>query len=510
MSRSSSAPQILSIENASSRYESTWMATHRVLWLNGMRLTYLVGQIRKQEKRLLRPRAYSVELAIEQSNGPFSQLAESFQQKKSVPQGWHQAVRFCPECLRNGFHSKYFQIPYIENCPLHGQKLRETCEACGGRIGEFAINLQGWPKKPLTCYSCNKSFFLRSLMVKNVIDGYPEAERVFDKVERLYRKIFDVEIVSDPVARRDDPLTPRFEWEGRLFISNTADSPLLTTTRDWNFSSYESKQSFSTANHEAREKSYIPLDCALARVRTAMQILRAIDKQISHRVWRICGHRAPELMRSLDKYSRITGVQREFQFEAHHCPCCATLQWWRNQVGLVFGFYRHCQQQKKGGWSGWQWSYISHLLSLDGQCLSVSSWWLFAYMAQKMSDLIPKVNEPRSDVKNLSEQMAKEQFFRDEAAYAANRHGHIKLKLEEAAIPKLYIQALVDDRFLAVGPSVKTALEKLRRCDEFRRQGPLWKNSSTALKGYIARDKWCDRTVERRNQNHWHGHKDDV
>lgn len=486
------------------------MATHRVLWLNCMSPARLIAHVRQLEKTL-RPqerRASTVELAIERSDGLFSQLAESFKQKKSIAQGWHQAVRFCPECLRNGFHSKYFQIPYIENCPLHGQRLRDTCEACGCRLGEFAINLQGWPKNPLTCYSCRKPFFPRSLMPKNVIDGYPDAEKVFDEVESLYWRIFDIKIVSKPFARRDDPLYARFEWESRLFISNADTSPLLSTTRYWNFSSYESKQSFSVVNQPESEASYVPQDFAVERVRAAVQIIRSIDKQLSTRVQMICGHRSSEMMRHIDRYWRGQGIQHELQFEAHHCPCCATLQWWRHQVGLVFGFYRYCKHNGHDGWPGWKWSYISNFLSLDDRSLAASTWWLFAYMGLKMSDLIARVDWQHRDVRKPSESMTKEPEPLFESINSLIASGHIKLGLEEPSFPKIYVQAKFQDHFLAVGPSVKIAFEKLKHCDELRRRGPFWQNRRSAQKGYIARDKWCDLAVQRRNQGQWQGHKD--
>lgn len=505
MSNQLPSPKILWVENVSSQYESTWIAIHRLLWLNCMSAGEFSAQIRKQEKEKwpMKSHTYSFEEAIEYLGGPFSKFAEAFTRKKSIYKEWHQPVRFCPECLRNGFHSKLFQIPYLENCPLHGQRLRDTCVACRCRLGEFSFNATGWPKNPLTCYSCKEPFFSRSLMAENVIDGYPEAEKVFDEVESLYWKIFGVEIVSRPFARHDDPFYARFEWEARLVISDTASSSLLSTARHWDFSSIETKESFSIEKKEERGVSHVPQDFAVERVRTAVQIIRSIDKQLSKNVRMICGHRFPEMMRHIDRYWRGNGIQHELQFEAHHCPCCATLQWWRHQVGLVFGFYRYCKHNGHDGWPGWKWSYISDLLSLDNRCLAASIWWLFAYMAQKMGIYIASVDRQQQDFKRHSVLTTDGSEFLSDSKNFSIPFGHIQLGIEEPGFPKIYVQAKFKDRYLAVGPSVRRALAKLEQCDALRHHGPFWRHRHTAQRGYIVRDKWCDLAVQRRNQGHW-------
>ena len=39
-------------------------------------------------------------------------------------------VRYCPECLRTGYHSELFQLRAVQNCPEHGIALREVCPNC--------------------------------------------------------------------------------------------------------------------------------------------------------------------------------------------------------------------------------------------------------------------------------------------------------------------------------------------------------------------------------------------
>ncbi len=40
-------------------------------------------------------------------------------------------VRQCPECVRHGYHNAAFQLPSLDACPWHRERLRSTCEHCG-------------------------------------------------------------------------------------------------------------------------------------------------------------------------------------------------------------------------------------------------------------------------------------------------------------------------------------------------------------------------------------------
>jgi hypothetical protein len=39
-------------------------------------------------------------------------------------------LRFCPVCLRLGFHSEIFQLRGLQSCPQHGCRLQNTCPDC--------------------------------------------------------------------------------------------------------------------------------------------------------------------------------------------------------------------------------------------------------------------------------------------------------------------------------------------------------------------------------------------
>ncbi len=46
-----------------------------------------------------------------------------------------EALRYCPECISDGFHSVLCQFDAIAACPRHGIPLLDFCRTCGQRTG---------------------------------------------------------------------------------------------------------------------------------------------------------------------------------------------------------------------------------------------------------------------------------------------------------------------------------------------------------------------------------------
>lgn len=40
------------------------------------------------------------------------------------------SFRYCPSCLRIGYHTMLHQLPWIHRCPWHGDRLRDNCRRC--------------------------------------------------------------------------------------------------------------------------------------------------------------------------------------------------------------------------------------------------------------------------------------------------------------------------------------------------------------------------------------------
>lgn len=43
---------------------------------------------------------------------------------------WRPYLSGCTECMKTGYHSMLFQMPWVNRCPWHSQPLRSECEHC--------------------------------------------------------------------------------------------------------------------------------------------------------------------------------------------------------------------------------------------------------------------------------------------------------------------------------------------------------------------------------------------
>lgn len=66
-------------------------------------------------------------------------------------------VRYCPECIRVGFHSLLFQAFGVRSCPYHGCVLMDACAKCGERMPSFD-SVRKKTFAPLHCAACRTPF----------------------------------------------------------------------------------------------------------------------------------------------------------------------------------------------------------------------------------------------------------------------------------------------------------------------------------------------------------------
>jgi len=88
--------------------------------------------------------------------------------------GWQ--FRYCPECLRVGYHVHLHQLPWFERCPWHGAALATTCSACSDRIDTSANWLTG---HDMTC-RCGHTLIDTSAAIEGVVGPPPEAAAFLD------------------------------------------------------------------------------------------------------------------------------------------------------------------------------------------------------------------------------------------------------------------------------------------------------------------------------------------
>lgn len=67
--------------------------------------------------------------------------------------------RFCPRCLRRGYHGVLHQLDTLHHCPMHGDWLQTDCRWCG-RPTPFRLNAR-LLDAPLRCGMC-RSYYVSS------------------------------------------------------------------------------------------------------------------------------------------------------------------------------------------------------------------------------------------------------------------------------------------------------------------------------------------------------------
>ena len=115
--------------------------------------------------------------------------------------------RYCPICLRGGFHSYWFQFEGIKNCPIHHAPLRDSCPRCGlpiGNIGSLAVQGCG----PYVCRHCS----------------HPMAGCGFAPDEHIaLRESADFDEAFGPLQRWWTSESPELEKMTQLVVQNTVD-----------------------------------------------------------------------------------------------------------------------------------------------------------------------------------------------------------------------------------------------------------------------------------------------
>ncbi len=76
-----------------------------------------------------------------------------------APKYLSEALRFCESCLRRGWHSALFQHWAVPMCPVHLERLRSGCPACGTQI---ATDMYSLARSQMTCDSCGVLFARQS------------------------------------------------------------------------------------------------------------------------------------------------------------------------------------------------------------------------------------------------------------------------------------------------------------------------------------------------------------
>lgn len=73
-------------------------------------------------------------------------------------QWFDRDFRYCPECIRVGYHSLYHQLAFAENCGIHRNvKLQTTCPNCKDKMSFVIQSKIG--KSPFSCCNCGYKLY---------------------------------------------------------------------------------------------------------------------------------------------------------------------------------------------------------------------------------------------------------------------------------------------------------------------------------------------------------------
>jgi hypothetical protein len=92
-------------------------------------------------------------------------------------------LRFCRECLRSGYHARYFQILALSDCPIHSEQLLDRCPSCQALTPFYGVckELLG---KAYCCSNCNSYFAGQPPKIRSFfepMDGLQEIWRPLDE-----------------------------------------------------------------------------------------------------------------------------------------------------------------------------------------------------------------------------------------------------------------------------------------------------------------------------------------
>jgi len=109
------------------------------------------------------------------------------------------AFRYCPGCLRTGYHTLLHQLPWIDRCPWHGQPLLEDCVSCGRALSASAA-WEGAQNLGCACGHCalDTDAALYALKPPGGAAEFVEGYRAWAAAERAAAELAVPERASDP------------------------------------------------------------------------------------------------------------------------------------------------------------------------------------------------------------------------------------------------------------------------------------------------------------------------
>ncbi len=100
-------------------------------------------------------------------------------------------LRYCSVCLTFGYHSAYFQIAALRQCPIHQSDLLDCCSKCGALTASYGMCLD-LLSRPYGCGHCGDWLSTRNPRISDFFTPAKELQSLATTWEPLERWIEDI------------------------------------------------------------------------------------------------------------------------------------------------------------------------------------------------------------------------------------------------------------------------------------------------------------------------------
>lgn len=138
-------------------YESAWSVFVKLMALNFCKPADIVRLIRKTNSTTTRQLDFRSGAWIDFDRyGALvgvdpNRLKAGFLDQLGFPQfasdDVHAGIRFCHECLKNGYHSILFDLALVAECPIHSTLLDEGCPVCSKTVASSGLTREPIPNQ---------------------------------------------------------------------------------------------------------------------------------------------------------------------------------------------------------------------------------------------------------------------------------------------------------------------------------------------------------------------------
>lgn len=517
------------IPNGAGSVESLWMAVQRFMYLNDLSGNdfYYLLQGRSYRAPTASPRDFDVYRRVLATQA--SEIAHLFASLVEIDsialQGRmgryakfldpYLPLRYCADCLAYCFHSPIFQFPALSQCPFHRAELLVACQHCGKNLSTFGFT-PGQHRRPFCCTACGSSYVPENEVASRVLFGLPEARQALTTAFEVVTRMTLVDVTSANALIPHDMNSERYARFHchAMYAAARLDSPkpdwLIGLESEVSVKSIPLPRSYTQS--EGKEKSLSGSVTLASHLQSLHRVLKSVNRYLSRKVRSVCGHRHPKRLRNNVRSIPRRGSIHFLAFDRRDCPCCATLAWWRANLGIYFELHDwvrtrpltlHLEQER---------SWLENYAPLSSEQLAVTALDVFGSLAVQIAyRVVQSTNsfsqghyllcEDTSDRKILT---ASWDALREELEQQRRGDGYLELPIQDFFVGLASLFCIdASGEPCSLSYSTCNAMDALVECHAVRQAGLLWTYEGYEFSHSSGRSKdgWyqdLDRTTARK------------